>query len=192
MVYSRIVEGKTLTFGISGRRYQSNVLLYDHQSETLWSQLMEKAIAGPKVGKSLSKIVSHRVKWKKWKKMQPDTYVLSANTGYKRNYSIDPYAGYYNLGRLMFPVGNVRKDLPTKERVLGLEIEGISKAYPLSKIIVKPGEFVDEIGGKSIRIRVSQDREVEAVLDDKGRSLPVIYSYWFAWQSFHPETKVYK
>jgi len=59
---------KLYTFGVSGRLYKSNVLLYDHQTESLWSQLLEKAISGSLAGKRLDKITSVRTTWKAWRK----------------------------------------------------------------------------------------------------------------------------
>jgi hypothetical protein len=129
VVYSRTVEDTPYTFGVSGRLYKSNVLLYDHQTESLWSQLMEKAISGKLVDKKLTKLSSSRTKWKTWKKKNPDTKVLSTKTGYSRDYGRDPYEGYYRLGTIWFPVGDVRKDLAPKERVLGIDLGGESKAY---------------------------------------------------------------
>jgi hypothetical protein len=191
VVYSRTIDDKVFTFGISGRLYKSNVLLYDHQSESLWSQLMEKAIAGPMVGKQLKKLVSVRLKWKSWRQKQPNTLVLSDDTGFARDYATDPYAGYYRLGSLMFPVGDVRKDLPTKERVLGVTVHGGVKAYAIARITRRAGIIEDKIGDTVISIHISEAGEITDVTDDRGESIPHIFSYWFAWQAFHPETVVY-
>ena len=49
----------------------------------------------------------------------------------------------------------------------------------------------DLVGGKSIKIILSTDGQVIEVWDDRSRSIPVIFAYWFAWQAFHPQTKVY-
>ncbi len=179
------------TFGISGRLYKSNVLLYDHQSESLWSQLMEKAIAGPMVGIQLEKVVSVRVKWQSWRQRRQNTLVLSDDTGFARDYATDPYAGYYRLGSLMFPVGDVRKDLPVKERVIGITVRGGAKAYAIARIARQPGVVEDKIGDTVISIHISKEGEITAVTDDRGQSIPHIFSYWFAWQAFHPETFVY-
>lgn len=192
MVYSRIVEGKLYTFGISGRLYKSNVLLYDHQTESLWSQLMEMAIAGPLVKKRLQKITSKRTSWKAWRKENPQTLVLSTDTGYQRDYSVDPYEGYYRTLGIWFPVGKVRTDLSPKEMVLGIELDGKAKAYPISLLRKKPGILRDKVGGKGIEIEVSPDGEVAGVRNEQGQAIPSIFSYWFAWQSFHTETSVYK
>jgi len=193
VVYSRKIDGKDYTFGVSGRLYKSNVVLYDHQTESLWSQLMEKAVAGSLAGKALNKIESTRTSWKDWKRRHPQTLVLSTNTGYARDYSQDPYEGYYRLGTLWFPVGEVRKDLPVKEMVLGVELDGKAKAYPLSELRERAGGTLeDKIGGTGIRIDISPEGTVTGAKRQDGETLKPIFSYWFAWQAFHPRTEVYQ
>ena len=192
MVHSRNIKGKEYTFGISGRLYKSNVLLYDHQTESLWSQLMEKAISGPLASTKLEEITSARTSWRSWKRKNPNTLVLSTDTGYRRDYSIDPYKGYYRTLGIMFPVGDVRKDLSPKEMVLGIELNGQAKAYPISVLQRKPGILLDNIGKISIEIEVAPDGEVIAVRNSSGKSIPTVFNYWFAWQAFYPNTKVFE
>jgi hypothetical protein len=192
VVYSRQIEGKIYTFGVSGRLYKSNVLLYDHQTESLWSQLMEKAIAGPLAGKKLKRLTSIRTSWKAWGEKNPRTLVLSTDTGFNRNYSMDPYEDYYRSLGIWFPVGDVRKDLSPKEMVLGVEIEGKAKAYPVSLLRGKPGILNEEVGGEPIQIEVAPDGEIIGVSDHRGNPIPAIFSYWFAWQAFQPQTAVYR
>lgn len=191
MVHSAVVEGKKYTFGISGRLYKSNVLLYDHQTESLWSQLMEKAIAGPKAGAKLVKLPSIRTSWKTWRRQNPHTLVLSDKTGYGRDYTIDPYEGYYRIGSIMFPVGKVRKDLPAKDRVLGIEMNDTAVAYPIKLLQSSGPVLTDKIGKTEIRIEINTDGEVVEVTDQNQEPIPHIFSYWFAWQAFHPKTKIY-
>lgn len=192
MVYRRRIGHETYTFGVSGRLYKSNVLLYDHQTESLWSQLMKKAIAGPLAGTELEVIPSTVISWRVWKRRWPQTLVLSTETGYQRNYGVDPYQGYYRALGIWFPVGKVRKDLGAKEMVLGIEIGGEAKAFPLSELKKHPGTIEDEVGGKGIRITVGRDGEVTGVHDRKGNPIPSTFGYWFAWQAFHPETRVFR
>jgi hypothetical protein len=191
VVYSGKIDDKIFTFGVSGRLYKSNVLIYDHQTESLWSQLKETAITGPMVGRKLKKISAERTTWKRWLKKHPQTKVLSTDTGYDRNYNIDPYEGYYRALKIMFPVGDVRTDLPAKEMVLGIEINGAAKAYPLSLLERTTGMLKDEIGENPVQIVLSKEGQVVNVLDHQARAIPVIFAYWFAWQAFHPQTTVY-
>jgi hypothetical protein len=191
-VYSRQIEGQDHTFGVSGRLYKSNVLIYDHQTESLWSQLMEKSISGPLAGKQLAKIPATRTRWGTWVNRNPDTLVLSQNTGYNRNYAIDPYEGYYRVGTIMFPVGNVRRDLSVKERVLGIQIDKDAKAYPLRWLSANPGIHQDQLAGQPIEIEVNSEGQIVSVRHQNGRPIASTYAYWFAWQAFHPQTQVFQ
>jgi hypothetical protein len=191
-VYSRQIEGQDHTFGVSGRLYKSNVLLYDHQTDSLWSQLMSRSISGPLAGKPLEKIQAIRTGWQTWADRNPDTLVLSEKTGYNRDYAVDPYVGYYRVGTLMFPVGNVRRELETKAHVLGIQLENEAKAYPLKWLSANPGIHRDRLAGQTIEIEVSPEGEVISVRNQSGESIPSIYAYWFAWQAFYPETMVYQ
>jgi hypothetical protein len=186
------VGDQELTFGISGRLYKSNVLLYDHQTESLWSQLKSQAISGKMVGQRIEPVPSVRMSWKKWKQQHPQTKVLSDKTGYRRNYAIDPYEGYYRIGSLMFPVGKVRIDLPAKERILGVAVGDAAKAYVLEKLQKNPGKTKDRIGETDIDIEVSPEGEIVAVRNAAGGMVPHMFVYWFAWQAFHPNTEVSK
>jgi len=191
-VYSRNVKSKQFTFGVSGRLYKSNVLLYDHQTESLWSQLMETAISGPQAGTRLQKLPARRTSWKAWKRKYPQTRVLSIETGYYRDYSIDPYEGYYRMGGLMFPVGDVRKDLAPKAQVLGIKVNDQVRAYPLNELKKRSGIIEDRLGGELIRIEVDSEGQVVDVTDANSKPLPHVYAYWFAWQAFHRDTEVYR
>ena len=190
MVYSRIVNDQVLTFGISGRLYKSNVLLYDHQTESLWSQLKAQAISGDLVRQQLQPIASVRMGWKKWKQEHPQTTVLSNQTGYNRDYAIDPYKGYYQIGSLMFPVGKVRLDLSAKDRVLGIAIDGVAKAYPLERLQKNHGILTDQVGQTQVFIEVSPEGDVVAVRNASNEEIPHMFVYWFAWQAFLPKTAI--
>ena len=89
-------------------------------------------------------------------------------------------------------MGDVRKDLAPKERVLGIDLGGETKAYPLDQLINQPGALKDSVGGIPVEIEVSMEGEVVSIKDQEGKAVPHIFSYWFAWQAFHPETKVFK
>ncbi len=132
------------------------------------------------------------MKWKTWQKRNPSTRVLSDDTGYYRDYSTDPYEGYYRIGSLMFPVGDVRKDMSAKEPILGIEVDNHAKAYRLDWLRSNPGVHNDTVGRHPIQIEVSPEGEVVAVRDKQGKVLVATYSYWFAWQAFHKETEVYQ
>ena len=100
---ANLPRGK-LTFGVSSLLYQSDILLYDHQTKSLWSQIMSEAVTGPLTGTHLTLLPSTQTTWQKWQNKYPQTLVLSDQTGFKRDYSRDPYEGYDKIPRLMFNV----------------------------------------------------------------------------------------
>ncbi len=149
---SRSREGKQLRFGVSGLLYNSDMLLYDRETESLWSQLLGKAISGPMVGERLKQVPVTHTTWKNWKERHPDTVLLSKETGFRRDYGRDPYAGYSDEAGTYFPVERIDPRYHPKERVLGLEIEGKYKVYPYSELSRSDLPVVDRFNGAKIRI----------------------------------------
>ncbi|VAW75097.1 hypothetical protein MNBD_GAMMA15-1916 [hydrothermal vent metagenome] len=184
-------KGIDLDFGVSGLLYNSDVLLYDRQTESLWSQIRKQAIAGPLSGQTLQQIPMEHTSWSDWQTRYPQTRVLSLNTGYRRDYSRSPYAGYASSEELMFDVIATDPRFHTKEQVIGMEINGIYKAYPFLELSRNHGELVDEVGGQTIRLVFdSTNRSGRVYAGEK--LIPSTTSFWFAWYAFHPETLVYQ
>lgn len=173
--------------------YRSNVLLYDRQTESLWSQIKREAITGPMTGTRLQTIPSKLTTWKRWRKSHPGTLVLSTDTGFRRDYSTDPYERYHRSPFAMFGLGRkAPKDLPEKELVFGVEVNGAAKAYPFSVLKRSDLPVKDIISGKKIEVHFDPESEEAYATDPTGKKVEGMVSYWFAWHSFHPETKIYK
>ncbi len=190
MVFSRKIGGQIATFGVSGLLYRSDVLMYDRESESLWSQLAMKAVSGPNVGKQLRWLPSHHLTWKAWKKKHPTTEVLSTETGYSRNYGGQAYASYFASGNTMFPVPHERKELPNKEWVLGVILDGKAKAYPVSQLPSQK-EVQDTIGNTSVTVLYDAERKHPQIKLADGSLAPTVMVFWFAWQAFYPETALW-
>jgi hypothetical protein len=191
VVYDRRHEGRTLSFGVSGKLYQSNVLLYDHQSESLWSQLGEAAVTGDLTGAKLEPLPAVVTTWQDWRSRHPDTLVLSTETGHRRDYDRDPYASYHQSARVMFPMDHVDPRLRPKEWVLGLKIGERSKAYPFMAL-AGVRSVLDDVSGKRVRIEFDpESKRATAAEADTGEALPGVGVYWFAWAAFHPHTLVW-
>ncbi len=190
MVFGRTIEGRTLEFGVSGLLYQSDVLMYDRQTESLWSQLEMTAISGPQVGRRLQLLPAQHMTWLAWKTAYPNGLVLSTDTGYDRDYDRQPYGDYEQSPRLMFPVKSNRKDLPTKARIAGIVINHVARAYPWD--LLPDGQVVeDTIGGTPVRVRFDRASREITITDATGAPVPWTPAYWFAWQAFHPDTTVW-
>jgi hypothetical protein len=150
-VFERTIDGQVLEFGTSGKLYNSNLVMYDRASESLWSQALGQAIAGEHAGKKLERIPFDVAIWSEWKTLYPESKVLSQDTGFGRPYGVDPYGNYYTNPDILFPVSHRDDRLGPKEIVVGLENNGIYRAYKLQQI---EGSHVinDGIDGKSIAL----------------------------------------
>jgi Protein of unknown function (DUF3179) len=113
LAFSGNINGENRTFGVSGLLYNSDVLLYDRETESLWSQLMGQAVSGSSVNQNLELVSMEQTTWNNWKKRNPSTLVLSTETGFSRDYNRLPYDGYENNPQLYFPVKNKSNALNT-------------------------------------------------------------------------------
>ena len=184
--------GRALEFGVSGLLYNSDMLLYDRQTESLWSQLMGQAVSGSLKGTRLSNIPLEHTTWADWRRRHSNTRVLSQETGYRRDYDRDPYAGYESEKGLYFPVARRDPRYHPKERVLGLELDGRFKAYPFAELSQTTGEVRDKLSGRAILIRFDPTHRSARALDASGKPLSAVTTFWFAWYAFHPETEVFQ
>jgi hypothetical protein len=144
-------KGKTviLEFGTSGKLYNSNLVMYDRTSKSLWSQAMAQGIVGKYSGVKLERIPFDVAYWKEWKQIYPESKVLSKDTGSTRPYGADPYGDYYTNGDVLFPVSNSDDRLGLKEIVVGFENNGQYKAYKIQEIENKK-VINDQVNGKPI------------------------------------------
>ena len=117
----RRVGGRTLTFGTSGLLYQSSLVMYDRQTESLWSHFTGQALAGVLTGTELDSYPVATVSWSDWSAAHPDGRVLSRDTGSDRSYGTNPYPGYDDVGTDPFLFdGDADGRLAAKERVVGM------------------------------------------------------------------------
>lgn len=178
-------------FGVSGLLYNSNVLMYDRRGkpESLWSQLRTRGVSGPAADQALKVLPVELTSWDDWCSRHPTTRVLSTTTGHNRDYSRDPYAGYFDSPQLMFPAQPSSDRLPLKARVLGVWTGKVARAYPLSAFSRERTTLTDSLNGKQITLAYDADAQSLRVSQaDEG--VKWVYSLWFAWYAFRPETEV--
>jgi len=191
LIFDREVDSEELTFGISGLLYQSDVLFYDHQNLSLWSQLEMKAISGPKAGTEMEVLPSVLATWSEWKKKHPNTLVLSKDTGFSRDYDNMPYGGYESSTNLMFPVENSDDRYHPKEKVLVvISSDNVAKAYAFKELSKVKTPLNDKIGLDEITIKFNSGEFVSAY-DNAGNPIRSFVTYWFAWYTFRPDTLVF-
>ena len=191
MVFERNISGKLRTFGVSGLLYQSDVLMFDRETESLWSQLAMASVSGKSVGTELTWLPSQHITWKAWKQKYPNSQVLSTDTGFRRNYNIDAYASYFASDRTMFSVPrNISINLKNKAKVIGVIINNQEKAYPIEHF-PDNGLIEDQLGGEKISLHYDDDKKQPTVLNSKGEQISSVVVFWFAWQAFYPKTEVW-
>lgn len=167
------------------------MLLYDRETESLWSQIKQEAVTGPLTGTPLKPVASTLTTWKRWRKKHPDTLVLSTETGYRRDYTSDPYRSYHRSPFAFFGLKKKLPHLPEKELVAGVEIDGVKKAYPFSVLKGSGPNLTDTVSGKRLTVNFDIASEEVTVTGQDNETLPVMVSYWFVWYSFNPDTLIF-
>ena len=135
LVFDRRIQDKSLTFGNTSGLYESDMVMYDHQTQSYWFQVRGEAIVGALTGTRLPLLPSFLLPWSHWKTLYPKTQVLSRETGFSRPYYQNPFLGYDKLGTPpAFPIHTHDNRLDKKEKILGIEHNGVSKAYSLTRL----------------------------------------------------------
>ena len=166
-VFNRtLIDGNIVEFGTSGKLYNSNLVMYDRKSNSLWSQALGEGIVGDYSGIKLEKIPFDIAYWKEWKKLYPESKVLSRDTGSVRPYGADPYGNYYTNDLILFPLANDDKRLGLKEIVIGLEDENQYKAYKLQDI--ETNKVINDIIGDDKKIALVSLKPFMVRVFDRG------------------------
>ncbi len=150
ITFERQVGDRVLSFGTSGLLYQSALVMYDRQTESLWSQLELGAVAGVLAGTGLKTIPTQTVAWSDFVAAHPEAWVLSDRTGFNRPYGTNPYVGYDDVGTDPFLFdGSVPPVLPAKERVVGLGGDSDPVAVPLDRL-AEERILTEEVDGRDV------------------------------------------
>jgi hypothetical protein len=136
VAFDREVDGRTLSFGTTGNLRNSDLVMYDRQTESWWQQITAEAVVGELTGAKLHVIPSQILSWDQFKRNHPDGLVLSRNTGYDRPYGRNPYQGYDQPRSVPFALGKEPdRTLPPKERVAAVKTGPRSAlVYPFSRL----------------------------------------------------------
>jgi len=130
------------TFGVSGLLYNANLILYDRNTDSNWSQLSLQCVNGELIGDKPQLYSVIETNWETWQNLYPNSEVLSTQTGFSRNYGVSPYGDYAtNNDRFIFRPSIFNDALPNKERVYAIVDDNKSKVY----------QFSDFNGGNVIR-----------------------------------------
>ena len=183
IVFDREVNGEAVEFGTSGKLYNSNLLMYDRKSDSLWSQAIGEAVVGELTGSELEVYPSLTISWSDFKKKansgafsKPE--VLSRNTGISRDYTRDPYGSYYTDNSVWFPLSNEDGRLGSKEVIFGYDAGDAQKAWPLQQL--REQSLNDEVGDVPLWIVYDDDldtlRAYKRVVD--GQTIQIDSEDW--------------
>ena len=135
VAYDRRVDDRVLEFGTSGMLYNSALVMYDRQTESLWSHFTGQAVIGHLTGAQVDVFPMATVSWADWRDANPDGLVLSRDTGHDRYYGTNPYPGYDDVDTAPFMFdGAVDGRLAAKERVVGVESSDDAVAVRLDRL----------------------------------------------------------
>jgi hypothetical protein len=173
IAYDRRLGDRVLDFGTSGKLYQSALVMYDRQTESLWSHFTGQAVIGTLTGAQLELVPMSTVSWSDWRDANPDGLVLSRDTGYDRNYGENPYPGYDDVDDPPFLYkGKTDGRLAAKERVVGIR-RGNDAVAIRTKNLYKRRVTEIEVGGT--RLVAWLQRGTASALDrssvDSGRDV---------------------
>lgn len=170
LVYEREISGEVATFGVSGKVWNNNTLLFDHTTNSLWSQLNGKSLEGAYTNTSLSRYPSQIMTWSAFKTDYSYGEVLSRDTGYSRDYTQNPYEqeGYEESPAIWYALSHEDARLSPKSLIFGLERNEDAVAFPVDSW--------------------SEFDTINEQMDDGDVLQP---SFWFCWAAIHPGTEIY-
>lgn len=152
LVFDRLVNGTRLDFGTSGKLWKSDLLMYDRETHSLWSQMEGRAVVGARAGIRLRLLPANTLAYADFKQAYPGGRVLSRETGARRAYGRNPYEGYDRAESHPFLFrGEIDPRRPPKERVVGITLAGTARAYPWP-LLARRGVAHDDWGGEKLVI----------------------------------------
>ena len=152
IVFERTVNGLVLDFGTSGNLRNSDLVMWDRQTESWWQQLTGEALVGVMAGTKLKFLPAAIVSWRDFMTQKPGGLVLSKDTGFVRSYGENPYVGYDRVDNPPFLfTGDLDGRLLPKQRVAAISIDGGDAAFSLS-ILAKEGVANYQVNGVDVAV----------------------------------------
>ncbi|MGH2450420.1 MAG: DUF3179 domain-containing protein [Candidatus Limnocylindria bacterium] len=147
---AELSDGRQTTFGTSGKLYNSNLVMYDRATTSMWPQLLGVAVSGERKGERLRELpLAVTTTFGRWKARHPDTVVLSTETGHLRTYGSWPYGDYDTSSGIMFPVEPRDERYHPKAVVVGVRAGGEALAIPKEEFAARRVANVD-VGGEPL------------------------------------------
>ncbi|MEM8908220.1 MAG: DUF3179 domain-containing protein [Bacteroidota bacterium] len=168
VAWNRKNNGQSTTFGVSGKLFNTNLMPYDRDSDSYWSQMSLNCVNGDRIGEVIETFPIIETTWATWKSMYPNSEILSTQTGFSRNYNRYPYGDYRtNNNNVIFPVSPRDTRLPSKERVLAVLNETVNRVYSIN-LFENPRVIYDQIGDDPIIVIGAKDENFIVAFRNQG------------------------
>jgi hypothetical protein len=205
IAFDRRVDGRTLDFGTTGKLRDSDLVMYDRQTESWWQQFGGEALVGELTGEKLRPIPAEIVSWGDFRREHADGLVLNLFTGHSRPYGANPYQGYDRIDSSpLFAVRNEGDNrLPPKERVVYVEVGDASYVVPFSSLAKRRAiEIETDAGTLVVRWKPGVASALDEASIASGRDVgaasvtldggPAVFTepFWFVVAAFDPDTEI--
>lgn len=193
MVFDRRVDEMALTFGVSGKLRNSDMVMYDRETESWWQQALGEGIVGVHTGKTLAQLPSWMESWADYKIRNPNGLVM-AEPNWPRRYGSNPYVSYDSSFRpFLYSGENPPHDIPPLMRVLRVD----DRAWTFERLraegkIEDAGLTIVWTTGQASALdtaRIGDGKDVGSVRvrDGAGRDVPHDVMFAFAFHAFWPK-----
>jgi len=177
------IGGALLDFGTSGKLYNSNLVMYDRQTESYWAQATGQSILGELAGEQLTFVPARILSFGDWRAEHADGLVLSRDTGHERPYGENPYEGLDTSERPFLFAGELDERLPATSRVLGIARPGDVVAFPYEVVAADPvggwAVVMEEVAGDPLVVfwKAGTTSALDSQQIAEGRDVGAIAAY---------------
>ena len=201
IVFDRRVGGVATEFGTTGNLRNSDLVMYDRNTESWWQQFLGEAIVGELTGTRLTILPARLEAWQRFAARHPEGKVLVPNNPNLRSYGMNPYTGYDSRGAPYFDVGELPEDIPPLTRVIKVGTEAWSLPLLQREGRVEAGDLVLtwEAGQNSALDRrvIAEGRDVgnvvvQSTADGAPRDVAYDVTFAFVFNAFHPDGTLHK
>jgi hypothetical protein len=152
-VWTREIDGRALTFHLAGINNQ-NFLMRDEETGSFWQQITGKAVSGPLAGRQLQLISTEELSFGLWRQENPRGTVLQPVAEFRKWY--EPKDWDKRIGEYPSVVDTKKTGIAPRTLMIGVEMAGASKAYPLKRLL-ELKVVQDRIAGKAIVLIAGSD-----------------------------------
>ncbi len=193
LVFERRLNGEVLNFGVTGKLRNSDMIMFDRESESWWQQALGEGIVGRHTAARLRQVPSWLESWDEFRARNPDGLVM-VTPEHSRDYGANPYAGYDSAARPFLFNGELPPNgVPALMRVLRVG----NRAWPMDRLaregeIREAGLVISWKAGQASALdsrRIAEARDVGTirVRDEQGRDVRHDMLFAFAFHAFFPE-----